>query len=90
MNSHENDYDVDAESTFLDRRDELREHAARGRGLGVDDDVVTDLHHAAASLGHAVNELGSGKQLANIEKGTLMPVLDKIEATCQDKDGVPG
>lgn len=90
MNSHEKDYEVDAKSTFLDRRDELPEHAAKGQGPGVDEDVVQNLQQAARSLGHAVSELDSGKQLATIEKETLLPTLDAIEETCQQKDGVSG
>lgn len=86
MTSGEKDYDIDAKSTFLDRRDELREHAARGQGLGADEDVVQDLQQAARGLEHAVSELDSGKQLATIEKETLLPTLDSIEATCNEKD----
>ncbi len=88
MASGEKDFDIDAESTLLNRRDEIREHAAKGRGLGVDDEIVTDLHRAADSLNHAVSELDSGKQLAKIEKETLLPTLDNIEEECQQKDGV--
>ena len=90
MTSGEKDYDIDAQSTFLNRRDELREHAAKGRGLGVDEDIITDLHLAADSLSHGVSELDSGKQLAKIEKETLLPTLDSIEEACQQKDGVSG
>jgi len=90
MTSGEKDYDVDAKTTFLDRRDELREHAARGKAIGADENVVTDLHRAADSLGHAVSELDSGKQLAKIEKENLLPTLDAIEEACEQKNGVSG
>lgn len=43
MASGEKDYDIDPKSTFLNRRDELREHAARGQVIGVDGDVVQNL-----------------------------------------------
>lgn len=71
MASGEKDYDVDAQSKFLNRRDELREHAAKGRGLGVDETLVPDLRRAADSLRHTVDEHDSGKDLAKIEKGEL-------------------
>lgn len=90
MPSGEKDYDIDAQTKFLNRRDELREHAAKGSGIGVDDAIVTDLRRAADSLGHAVNELDTGKQLAKIEKGALLPTLDSIENACKKKDGVSG
>ena len=86
MTSREKEYDIDAETKFLDRREELREHAARGKGLGADEEVVQDLQRAAGSLGHAVGELDSGKQLATIEKKTLLPTLDSIETACREKE----
>jgi hypothetical protein len=86
MTSGEKDYEIDAKSTFLDRRDELREHAARGQGLGADEDVVQNLQQAASSIGHAVSELDSGKNLAVIEKETLLPTLHEVEEICKQKD----
>lgn len=86
MTSGERDYEIDAKSTFLDRRAELREHAARGQGLDADEDVIQNLQQAASSLGHAVSELDSGKNLATIEKETLIPTLDAIESVCEQKD----
>jgi len=86
MTSGEKDYEVDAKEKFLNRRDELREHAAKGRGIQADEDIVQDLQTAASAIGHAVSELDSGKSLATIEKEQLIPTLNLIEDACKKKD----
>lgn len=88
MTSGEKDYEVDAETIFIDRRDELREHAARGKGIGADEDVIVNIQQAAADLNYAVSQLDSGKQLASIEKESLLPALDTIEKKCNRKSVV--
>ncbi|TKX79539.1 hypothetical protein EXE53_15350 [Halorubrum sp. SD626R] len=84
MTSGERDYEVDAKTIFLDRRDELREHAAQGKGLGADEAVIENLQQAAADLDFAISQLDSGKELASIEKESLLPTLDKIEEECNE------
>jgi hypothetical protein len=86
MASGEKDYDVDAKEKFLTRRDELRQHAAQGRGMQADETVVYDLKKAADAIGYAVNDLDSGESLATIEKADLIPTLDSIEDACKEKD----
>lgn len=84
MTSGEADYEVESADIFVERRDELREHAAEGKTLGVNEDVVLNLEQAAADLNYAINNLNDGAELADIEK-ELLPVLDSIEAGSQNK-----
>lgn len=87
MASGESDYDVDSEEIFLARRDELREHAARGQGLGADEEVVQNLKQASGHLNYATSKLDSGRKLADIE-GDLLPLLDLTEEMCEEKSDV--
>lgn len=89
MGSGEKEYKVDAQSIFLERRDELREHAAKGEGLGVDVEVIVDLQGASDCFSQAANDLNSGADLATIEKKHLLPALDAVIEKSKEKEPIP-
>jgi len=85
MNRGEARYEIDAVDIFRSRRDELREHAARGEAVGVDSDTTEMLQSAAADLNLAVNRLDDGHELAKIEKGSLLRTLDNIKSESKER-----
>lgn len=77
----EAEYEVDDTDIFITRRDELREHAAEGKALNIDFDITQRLDQLAAELNVALNELDSGKQLAEIETSIQSEVDSLITET---------
>ncbi|MFD1513021.1 hypothetical protein [Halomarina rubra] len=84
MNRREVDHDVRPVERFTNRRDELRDHAAKGGPLDVDEQVVDGLEQLAADLNHALTQLDSGVKLAAIER-ELHPTIEQVQETANQQ-----
>lgn len=82
------DYNMDIKDTFLNRHEELREHAARGEALGADKEVIQQLQKAARSLWDTVHQYDGGRSVADIETNSPIPTLESIEETCNQKESI--
>lgn len=82
------DYNMDIKDTFLNRHEELREHAARGEALGADKEVIQQLQKAARSLWDTVYQYDGGRSVSDIETNSPIPTLESIEETCNQKESV--
>lgn len=83
MNSDEKEWDVEPVDTFRERRDEIRQHAAEGKALGIDEDLINRLRSIAGSFEAATATLQSGEALAQIENQALMPEMRRVEQTVE-------
>lgn len=81
MNSQNKVWEVESLDTFRERRDEIRQHTAEGRALGIDEDLLNRLRSIAATFRAAAGKLQSGEALAKIEKESLMPEMERVEKT---------
>ncbi|MFC6836655.1 hypothetical protein [Halomarina ordinaria] len=77
MNQSEVDQETQPADRFIPRIEELRNHAARGKSLDVNGDVVDGLEQLAADLSAALTVMGSGDDLWMIEH-EMHPVIDQV------------
>lgn len=85
MASHEKAWEVEPLDTFQNRRDEIRQHAAEGKALGINEELLNRLRSIAGSFEIAADSLQSGEDLAKIEKGSLMPEMQRVEETVEER-----